>query len=225
MTQDELIELLNAHEWRDVEFKEAQRDVPRNAYETVSAFANTEGGHFVFGVRKNGQAFEVVGVLDVDKVQNDFLTTLRQREKLSVIVNVREELHKHGDSDLLIFYVPEAHRSEKPVFLNRDIRRSYVRIGGCDVRCSDNERNRFLVDAAAERYDSQPVNFDLNTAFDLESIKWYRAVYEGRQGNRSHATLSDTDFLNEMGLLVEQHGQRAPSRAAIFLFGTNATFR
>ena len=47
MTQEELIELLNAHEWRDVEFKEAQRDVPRNAYETVSAFANTDGGHLV----------------------------------------------------------------------------------------------------------------------------------------------------------------------------------
>ena len=44
MTQDELIELLNAHEWRDVEFKEEQRDVPQDAYETVSAFADTEGG-------------------------------------------------------------------------------------------------------------------------------------------------------------------------------------
>ena len=72
MTQDELIELLNAHEWRDVEFKEAQRAVPRNAYETVSAFANTEGGHLVFGVKKSGQDMEVVGVLDVDKVQNEF---------------------------------------------------------------------------------------------------------------------------------------------------------
>lgn len=225
MTQDELIELLNAHEWRDVEFKEAQRDVPRNAYETVSAFANTDGGHLVFGVRKNGHDFEVVRVLDVDKVQNDFLTTLRQREKLSVIVNVREELHKHGESDLVLFYVPEVHRSEKPVFLNGDIRRSFVRRGGCDVRCSENERNRFLVDAATERYDSQPVDFDLNTAFDSESIKWYRAVYEGRPGNRSHATLSDTGFLNEMGLLVERQGQRIPSRAATLLFGTNATYR
>ncbi|MCD6261583.1 MAG: putative DNA binding domain-containing protein [Deltaproteobacteria bacterium] len=225
MTQDELIELLNAHEWRDVEFKEAQREVPRSAYETVSAFANTEGGHLVFGVRKNGQDFEMVGVLDVDKVQNDFLTTLRQPDKLSVIVNVREELYKQGESDLLVFYVPEAHRSEKPVFLNRDIRRSYVRSGGCDVRCSDNERNRFLMDAAAERYDGQPVDLDLNTAFDPESINWYRAVYEGRPGNRSHATLSDTDFLKEMGLLVEQHGQISPSRAAIFLFGSNATLR
>ncbi len=225
MTQDELIELLNAHEWRDVEFKEAQRDVPRNAYETVSAFVNTDGGHLVFGVRKNEKDFDVVGVLDVDKVQSDFLTTLRQREKLSVIVNVHEELHKYGESDLVIVYVPEVHRAEKPVFLNGDIRRSFVRRGGCDVRCSENERNRFLVDAAAERYDSQLVDFNLSTAFDSESIKWYRAVYEGRPGNRSHATLSDTDFLSELGLLVERKGQRSPSRAAILLFGTNATYR
>ena len=121
MTQDELIELLNAHEWRDVEFKEAQRAVPRNAYETVSAFANTDGGHLVFGVRKNGQDFKVVGVLDVDKVQNEFLTTLRDRQKLSVIVDVREELQEYEGPDLLIFFVPEVRRSEKPVFLNGNI--------------------------------------------------------------------------------------------------------
>ena len=29
MTQNELIALLRAHEWRDVEFKEARRGVPR----------------------------------------------------------------------------------------------------------------------------------------------------------------------------------------------------
>ena len=225
MTQNELMDLLNAHEWRDVEFKEAQRAVPRNAYETVSAFANTDGGHLVFGVRKNGQDFEVVGVLDIDKVQNDFLTTLRDRNKLSVIVGVCEELKEHGGSDLLIFFVPEVRRSEKPVFLNGDIRRSYIRSGGCDVRCSDNERNRFLVDADGERYDGQPVDLDLSTALDSESIGWYRATCEGRPGNRSHVTLSHTDFLNEMGLLVEQHGQVFPSLAAILLFGANAAFR
>ena len=225
MTQDELIELLNAHEWRDVEFKEVRRAVPKNAYETVSAFANTEGGHLVFGVKKSGQEMEVVGVLDVDKVQNEFLTTLRQPDKISVVVNVREELHKYDDSDLLIFYVPEVHRSHKPVFLNGDIRRSFVRSGGSDIRCSDNERDRFLMDAATERYDSQSVGLDLGTALDLESIKWYRGIYEGRSGNRSYVKLSDADFLNEMGLLVEQPGQVSPSRAAILLFGTNAAFR
>jgi len=225
VNQDELINLLGAHEWRDVEFKEAQRDVPRNAYETVSAFANTEGGHLVFGVKKDGEDFEVVGVLDVDKVQNDFLTTLRQTDKISVILEVREELHKQGDSDLLIFYVPEVSRFEKPVFLNRDIRRSFIRKGGCDIRCSDEERNRFLIDAAVERYDSQPLDRDPNTSFDEGSIQWYRTRYEERPGNRSHAALSDLEFLSEMGLLIDQDGQIRPSRTAILLFGTNSAFR
>ena len=68
MTQDELSELLNAYEWRDVEFKEARRAVPRNSYETVSAFANTEGGHLVFGVKKDGEELDILGVIEVDKV-------------------------------------------------------------------------------------------------------------------------------------------------------------
>ena len=225
MDQTALTELLSAHEWRDVEFKEAQTDVPKNAYETVSAFANTEGGHLVFGVRKDGQETEIVGVLDVDKVQGDFLTTLTQRDKVSVAVDVREEQHHHDDADLLIFYVPEAHRTDKPVYLNGDIRRAFVRRGGSDFRCSESERNRFLIDAATERYDGQAVDFKVDTAFEEDSIRWYRAVYEARPGNRSYATLSDLDFLSEMGLLLEQGGNRLPTRAAILLFGANRTLR
>ena len=225
MTQDELIELLRKHEWRDVEFKEAQRKVPRDAYETVSAFANTEGGHLVFGVRKSGREMEIVGVLDVDKVQNEFLSTLRQPDKISVVVDVQEDLRKHDESDLLIFYVPEVHRSQKPVYLNGDIRRAFVRSGGSDVRCSDQERNGFLIDAAAERPDGQAVDLNPATAFDPDAIRWYRAVYESRPGNRSCAAMSDVDFLAEMGLLVEQGGHRRPTRAAILIFGTNPTFR
>ena len=155
------------------------REMPMRRYLLL---ANTEGGHLVFGVKKSRQDMEVVGVLDVDKVQNEFLTTLRQPDKISVVVNVREELHKYDDSDLLIFYVPEVHRSHKPVFLNGDIRRSFVRSGGSDIRCSDNERNRFLMDAATERYDGQSVDLDLGKVLDSESIKWYRNTMKDGRG-------------------------------------------
>ena len=225
MNQAELMELLHAHEWRDVEFKEAQRDVPRNAFETVSAFANTDGGHLVFGVRKDGDDVDIVGVLDVDKVQGDFLTTLRQRDKISVPVAVNEELHRHDDADLLLFYVPEVPRQDKPVYLNGDIRRAFVRSGGSDIRCSGNERNRFLMDAAIERYDGQSLDYALDDAFDEDSLRWYRAVYEARPGNRSYADLDDSDFLGEMGLLDHQGGKRLPTRAAILLFGANRVLR
>ena len=225
MTPEERIEFLRSYEWRDVEFKEARSAVPRSAYETVSAFANTEGGHLVFGVRESGNEVEIVGVLEVDKVPGDLLSTLRQRDKISTLVPVREHLRRHEDADLLIFRVPEAHRSAKPVFLDGDIRRAFVRSGGNDVRLSNVERDRFLMDAAAERYDSQPIDLDPGRAFDEESLGWYRSIYESRPGNRSYRTLSDYDFLGEMGLLRDEGGVSRPSRAAVLLFGSDRAFR
>ena len=225
MEKVKLIERLKGYEWTDIEFKEARRDVPRDAYETVSAFANTEGGHLVFGVRQAGEDFEVVGVLSVDKVQGDFLTPLRQRDKISSILDIRGELHQQGDAVLLVFHVPEASREDKPVYLNGDIRRSFIRKGGSDVRCSENERNRFLVDSMAERFDGQAVERAPDTAFDHDSIRWYRTTYEAQPGNRTRAGLSDLEFLDEMGFLVEREGTKIPNRAAILLFGNNSAFR
>ena len=219
MEREKLIERLKGYEWTDIEFKEARSDVPKNAYETVSAFANTEGGHLVFGVRQAGEDFEVIGVLSVDKVQGDFLTALRQQDKISSILDIGGELHQQGDADLLVFHIPEASREEKPVYLNGDIRRSFIRKGGSDVRCSANERDRFLIDAMAQRFDGQAVEMNPDTAFDTGSIEWYRKAYESRPGNRSYADLPDLNFLDEMGLLVEQDGRRIPTRAAILLFG------
>ena len=225
MNQDQLIRLLSAHEWKEVEFKEAQKAVPKNAYETVSAFANTTGGHLVFGVRKDGCSFDVVGVLDVDKVQNEFVSTLRQKEKISLIINVEEHLLNVDGNDLLVFYVPEAKRSEKPVYLNENIRRAFIRKGGADVRCTDEEIRRLINDASSDRYDGQIVEFDLQNCFDATSISWYRNVYERKLGNRSYADKNDIEFLVELGLIRETpQGWRA-SRAAILLFGRDSTLR
>ena len=165
MNEQELIQLLNAHEWTDIEFKEAKEAVPKSTYETVSAFANTAGGHLVFGIKKDGQSFEVIGVQNVDKVQNDFLTTLRQKEKISLILNVTEQLHTLNDKDLLIIHIPEAAKTDKPVFINGDIRRSFLRKGACDVRCSPEELQRLLSDASEERYDGRILDYDMNKCF------------------------------------------------------------
>lgn len=197
MEYDELVRLLNAHEWKEVEFKEARTAVPKNAYETVSAFANTAGGHLVFGVKKGGADFEIVGVLDVDKVQNELLSTLRSTDKISLIIDVEEHLHKSGEDDLLIFYIPEAARTEKPVFLNGDIRRSFIRKGGADVKCSRDELQRLLNDAPADRYDGQTVDIDLESCFDASTISWYRGVYESKPGSRSYADKTNVEFLQD----------------------------
>jgi len=225
MNEKEILELLNQHEWKNIEFKEAQKAVPKNAYESVSAFANTEGGHLVFGVKKDGYDFEVVGIIDVDKVQNDFLTTLRQKDKISCDINAKEILKTISEKDILIFYIPEANRFEKPVYLNGNIRRSFLRKGACNVRCSDEELKRLINDASKERYDGSTVDYDVKQCFSNKDIAWYRRQYERIVGNRSYAELSDEEFLFQFGLIKETGTGKKPTVASVLLFGQDGYVR
>ena len=219
MTRDELVERLRKYEWSDVEFKEARTAAPRAAYETVSAFANTAGGWLVFGVRDHGGTLEIVGVVQVDKVQNEFLSTLRSGQKINRSIGVREDLIETDGKTLLVFYVPESPRGDKPVYLDGDIRRSFIRRGAGDERCTPAEIERFLRDAAADRYDGELlVEMDAEEFFDPESVSWYRRVFDERNPGRRQA-LSDVEFLNEWGFVVEHGDRLVPTRAAVLVFG------
>ena len=57
MTKDELINRLQDIEWEDFEVKEARSALPKNIWETVSAFSNTSGGRIVLGVKQRVQVF------------------------------------------------------------------------------------------------------------------------------------------------------------------------
>ena len=219
MTRNELIDRLSKYEWSDVEFKEARNAAPRSAYETVSAFANTSGGWLVFGVRDRGGSLEIVGVMQVDKVQNEFLSTLRSRQKLNRAIDVAEDMVETDGKTLLVFHIPESPRSEKPVYLGGDIRRSFIRRGAGDERCTPAEIERFLRDASADRYDGETLSgLDAEEFFDPESVRWYRRVFDERNPGR-HQGLSDVEFLNEWGFVVEQGDCLAPTRAATLVFG------
>ena len=38
----------------------------------------------MLGVKEDGRSFEIIGVIDVDKIQGDFFSLLNSRDKLSV---------------------------------------------------------------------------------------------------------------------------------------------
>ena len=219
MTRDELIDRLKKYEWSDIEFKEAARAAPKDSYTTVSAFANTSGGWLVFGVRDHGGPFEVVGVIEVDKVQNEFLSTLRSRQKVNRPISVAGEVLEIDGATLLVFHIPESPRSEKPVYLDGDIRRSFIRRGGCDERCTPVEIERFLRDASDARYDGQPLEaLDAEEFFDPASVRWYRRAFDERNPGKDQ-TLSDLEFLDELAFVVEHGDRLVPTRAAVLVFG------
>ena len=224
MCRSQFIERLKGHEWNDLEFKKALRGVPESAYETVAAFSNTGGGWLVFGVQETGGKPEVIGVLDVDKLQNDFLSRLRSGQKLKRVVSVEARIIEEEGKTLLAFHVPEARRQDKPVYLDGDIRRSFIRRGAGDERYTPTEIERFLRDASEERYDAQTVGLAPERCFDDWSLRWYRTLF-GQRNLGHDATLSDLEFLHHWGFIVEVEGRLLPTRAAILIFGAAPAFR
>ena len=219
MTREELLTRLQRYEWADIEFKKARGGVPEDAYKTVSAFANTAGGWLVFGVRERHHSFDVVGVVEVDKVQNDFLSTLRAGDKLNRVIAAAEDAHEVDGKTLLVFHVPESPKRDKPVYLGGDIRQSFIRRGAGDERCTMREIERFLRDASDAKYDGELLHLDAEKVFDAGTVRWYRRVLEDRSPGQRQA-LSDLEFLHEMGFVKErQDGRLAPTRAAVLVLG------
>lgn len=223
MTLDELKARLNQLEWRDAEFKEATFDIPKNAYPTVSAFSNTEGGWIVFGIQAKDGQFTIKGVVNADDLQNGFIGTLRQKGKFSCAIAFKETQLHDGSDTVLVFYIPEVHRSDKPVYLDGRIDESYVRKGGTTQRCNRDEIEAFLRDAATERFEDHVVDtLEVDSCFDGESQKWYRRFFHERQAGHETESRSDIAFLEHFGLVLPVSGTLRPTRAAILLFGSNA---
>ncbi len=224
MNRDELLNRLNSIEWNDIEFKEAAWAVPKDALSTVSAFANTAGGYLVFGVKQQNGTFSVSGVIDADKVQNDFLGQIREKNKISVFLPVDGKIHSLDEGMVIVFYVPEAQRNEKPVYIDGNPKKSYVRRGGRDDTCTGDELQRFMRDAASDRFDAEPLDLDVRQCFDEASVNWYRKRFDISNPGKG-STHDNATFLRKWGFVIERGGVLLPTRAAILVLGADEYVR
>ena len=220
MDKDELIARLRRYEWNDVEFKQAQRGVPDTAYETVSAFSNTAGGWLVFGVKDTrGDVLRWLALLKWIRSKMIFLAVCGPHDNSAARLMREKKLLSMRTEHYWYFTSQKCIARDKPVYLNGDIRRAYIRRGGGDERCTPEEIERFLRDASDRRYDSELIEgLDAEDFFDPHTVSWYRRVFNEMNPGR-HEALTDVEFLNEWGCVVESGDRLIPTRGAVLLFG------
>lgn len=218
MDVTKLRHLLEQLEWADVEFKAARKQYPKEALSSVSAFANTAGGYLIFGVDER-QSDRLVGVDKVDKVQNEFIGILKDTGKFSSTIGFDVDLVTLDGKHLLVFYIHEAPRHEKPIYLNGDMKQTYLRKGGRDDKATDAELKRILRDNDLRSPDERLLDLDADSCFDERTIKWYRQIYNRHHGDK-YIDLYDQEFLDQIGLLRVKDGELHPTLAAVLMFGS-----
>jgi len=199
MNKKELVERIRLPEWSDIEFKEARTSLPKNIWQTVSAFSNTDGGYIILGIKETAKdRYEAAGVESVDKIQNDFVTTLRG-EKFNIQLSSRGDLIDMGGKLILVFKISPMPRQAKPVYFNNDIRNTYIRMGSTDQRCGKGEIERMLREASEQTSDSLILNKYDASHVDSDTVTGYRRYLEVAEKSHHFLEFNYTVFLTKKG--------------------------
>jgi ATP-dependent DNA helicase RecG len=197
LTQKELILKLSDIEWEDFEAKEAQSEIPKNSWETVSAFSNTSGGWLIFGIKKIGKKYEIVGVKNPEKIEQDFTNTLRG-EKFNVKIVPLCKYYKFKEGNVLAFYIPLS--DKKPIYFNTQAN-TFIRTASGDQRATKEEIDAMFRDQAFGTYTSKSIAKTSVKNISKQSYDRYKDYLSNFNPSHPYNRLSKDEFLQKLRIL------------------------
>ena len=206
MDKNTLLQRLSDIEWSDFEVKKASSELPKDVWETVSAFSNTSGGWLVLGVSQNGtcaergrsKTFEVTGVANPEKIEQDLTTTLRSRNKFNVLINPECKKYTIDGKTVLAFYIPSSEL--KPVYFNT-LQNTFIRTGSGDHRATDYEINVLLREQSFGIMSEKPVEGTSINSFNKASYRSFRDYLERMVPESPYNKLQDDEFNEKLQLV------------------------
>ncbi len=217
MNKEELIKKLEDIEWEDFEVKEAVSEIPKNSWETVSAFSNTAGGWLIFGIQKVGKSYEILGVKNAEKIEHDFIVTIRSGNKFNKIIDVKPEKYTLDGKTVLAFYIQQKSPRDKPIYFNSP-QNTFIRAGSGDQRATSEEIDSFYRLASFEEKDKETINGNLNT-LDQNTIQKYQNYFNTVNPGHRYNGLSKENFLDKLGVL--KNGQ--VTYGGLLVFGSEGS--
>ena len=109
MTTNKLIDIINQGESRTVEFKTCKNKLNKDAFESICAFLNRNGGHLFLGVKDSG---EISGI-DEDAIQgilDTIVTMANNPQKLNPPYYLSPKVIEIKDKKVIVVYIPESSR-------------------------------------------------------------------------------------------------------------------
>ena len=213
----------------EVECKEALGGLPKDLWETYSAFANTNGGTLFLGIKEKCGRFFITGVNNEENIIKDLWDNLNNPKKVSANIlnnNSIEVLDIEGTKVIKIV-IPKADRKSRPVYIGENpfneskhlgtFRRNY----SGDYKCSKEVIKRMLADQPDESQDSLILEgFDMND-LSKDTINSFRNRLRAIKPNHPWIALDDKAFLYKLGAYDKdrKNGKEGITAAGLLMFG------
>jgi ATP-dependent DNA helicase RecG len=199
-------------------------------WETVSAFANTDGGYIVLGVSESKGRLVISGVRNPNGAQKNFWDIHNNPQKLNspICSNSDVQVVKVDGYSLVTIWVSRATRTQRPVYINNNpMTGTYKRNYEGDYRCTQEEVWQMLRDASKDSQDFQILEgFDL-TDLDQETLKSFRQRFSSREPDHPWLALDDHNLLCQLGGWRRDRttGKEGLTLAGLLMFGTERSIQ
>ena len=219
--------LIHSGETDEVEFKRGRGGVPASFWESYSAFANTDGGVIVLGVKDENGVREIEGLDNVDKIVAGVWNAANNHEKVSANVLANRQVYpvEVGGKRLVVVDVPRAARTDRPVYVGADVfKGTFRRNGEGDYHCSREAVEAMLRDRCPETADNCLLDEMTIADLDDDSVRRYRMIFQTKRPEHAWNKLSDEDFLCKIGAAkADKSGMVHPLLSGLLCFGDFVT--
>ncbi|SBT07996.1 conserved hypothetical protein [Candidatus Accumulibacter aalborgensis] len=224
MTLDQILARLDIGEDQDVEFKCADGGLPKSLWESLSAFANTEGGTIVLGVVESGDQHEIAGVRTPSRLIKAFWDSHNNPQKLNAPICIDRDVSVASidGKDMVIVQVPRATRTQRPIFINGNpLAGTFKRNFEGDYRCTDIEVRQMLRDASDEPQDAGIFEGFGLADLDAATLKAFRNRFGSREPDHPFLALDDIELLRQLGGWRRERvsGRDGLTMAGLLMFG------
>lgn len=196
MTKQELVGRLQDIEWEDFEVKTAKSELLKDVWESVSAFSNTSGGWIVLGVKQNGKRFEIQGVDNIEKLEQDFFSAIRSNKFNTRLFPRPKRINIEG-KNLLLFYIPEV--EAKPVYYNNPIN-TFIRMGSGDQRATEGEISSMFRDQSFGKKTEETIPDSGIDMLDLGTLHNYHFALGETTNLVEFRDLNDSEFCEHVNI-------------------------
>ncbi|MDZ8239241.1 MAG: putative DNA binding domain-containing protein [Nostoc sp. ChiQUE01a] len=224
MDTETFLQQISLGEDEEIEFKTANGGLPKDIWETLSAFANTDGGYIVLGVSQKNNDFVVSGVRNPNALLKPFWDNHNNEQKLSTPIcsNSNVQIREVNGQKVIIIEVPRASRTQRPVYINNNpLIGTYKRNYEGDYRCTKEEVQQMLRDASTTPQDLQILDkFDFSD-LDSETLKSFRQRFSSREPDHPWLALDDKNLLLKLGGWRQDRdtNQEGLTIAGLLMFG------
>lgn len=222
-----MIDFSNIEKYREnnrIEAKRSMGGLPKSLWETYSAFANTLGGILVLGLEEyKDRSLHPLNLPAPEKLVAEFWEIINNPHMVSV--NILSDEHVSikvvNGKRIIVISVPRAQRYDKPVYINGNpFTGTYRRNGEGDYRCTHEEVQAMIRDAAVKTQDMDLISdMDLDV-LDYDSLQRYRIRMEKHRPGHLWESFETDEFLCSIGAAgKDKEGNLRPTAAGLLMFG------